>query len=61
MMQRFWAATLLYALVVFCQATAQHFTDVSMPVNYPGISDGCFDALNTTVTCPSLLIGLYPE
>jgi hypothetical protein len=60
-MQRLWTATLLYALVISYQATAQQFSGVPMPVNYPGISDGCFDALNTTVTCPSLLIGLYPE
>jgi hypothetical protein len=60
-MPRFWAAALLYGLVILCQATAQQFSERPMPVNYPGISDGCFDALNTTVTCPSLLIGLYPE
>jgi hypothetical protein len=60
-MPSFRTAALLYGLVILCQATAQRFTDVPVPVNYPGISDGCFDALNATVTCPSLLIGLYSE
>jgi hypothetical protein len=54
-------ATALCGLVLLCQTTAQQFSDVPLPVNYPGISDGCFDALNTTVTCPAFLIDISIE
>lgn len=38
------------------RVNAQRFDNLALGVDYPGISDVCADALNTTLTgCPSLL------
>ncbi|KAM0693758.1 hypothetical protein Q7P36_007015 [Cladosporium allicinum] len=60
-MLRFAIATALCGLAIICQTTAQQFSDVPLPVNYPGISDGCFNALNTTVNCPRFLPSISIE
>jgi hypothetical protein len=54
-MLRFAIATALCGLAIICQITAQRLPGVPLPVSYVGISAGCFDALNTTVACPSFL------
>jgi hypothetical protein len=51
-MLRFAIVAALCGLALICQTAAQQFSDVPQPVNYPGISDGCFHALNTTVKSP---------
>jgi hypothetical protein len=54
-MLRFAIATALCGVAIICQITAQRLPGVPLPVSYFGISAGCFDALNTTVACPSFL------
>ena len=51
------AAFALVASLVFVKCTkAQQFTDLPLYNVYPGVSDACTNALNTTVTnCPGFL------
>ncbi|OBT53418.1 hypothetical protein VE04_07002 [Pseudogymnoascus sp. 24MN13] len=40
-------------------ANAQQFKDTAMELDYPGVSENCMEALNTTApNCPSFLIGV---
>ncbi|CZR70102.1 uncharacterized protein PAC_20003 [Phialocephala subalpina] len=39
----------------FNLACAQQFTDLPLPPSWPGISSACYDALNTSVSCPGFL------
>jgi hypothetical protein len=60
-MLAFAVVTALYGRAIISQATAQQFEGIPLLFNYPGTSDGCFNALNTTVTCPSFLIDITIE
>jgi hypothetical protein len=60
-MLRFIIATALCGLAITCQTTAQKFSAMPSPVHYPGITDGCSNALNTIVNCPRFLFDISPE
>jgi hypothetical protein len=60
-MLRFAIAAVLCGLAIIHQTTAQKFSDVTSTVNYPGISDGCFSAMNTIVNCPGFLFNISPK
>lgn len=48
---------LLGATRLFPFTAAQQFTDTLLGLDYPGLSENCLEALNSTVTaCPSFLI-----
>jgi hypothetical protein len=57
-MLRFTMATALCGLAILYQITAQRFSNLQLLFDRSGISDGCSDALNTTVSYPSFLIGI---
>ena len=48
--------------VIFIGTHAQQLENITRIVSYPGLSDGCLDALNTTVaTCPFFLSSVSIE
>ena len=44
-----------FAALLLPSGYAQQFSDLPIPPSWPGISNACFDALNTTVSCPGFL------
>lgn len=51
--------TLLLLAHLASSANAQQFKDTAMELDYPGVSENCMEALNTTApNCPSFLIGV---
>jgi hypothetical protein len=49
-------ATILGLVVMGWRVNAQIFDNLALGIEYPGISDACADALNSTLSgCPSLL------
>jgi hypothetical protein len=39
---------------VFLSTQAQQFSDLPLNASWPGVSNSCFQALNTTVSCPGI-------
>ena len=55
-MHRILIATISGLACISGRVNAQRFDNLALGVDYPGISDTCADALNSTLTdCPSLL------
>ena len=48
-------AASLAALLLLPLSQAQQFSNLPLPVSWPGLSDPCFNALNTTVSCSAVL------
>lgn len=55
-MHRIFFATISGLIALSARVDAQQFDTLALGVDYPGISDACADALNSTLSgCPSLL------
>ena len=50
-------AAALCGLAIIYQTAAQQLSGV-LPLDDLGFSDGCLDAVNTTVTCPDFLLNI---
>ncbi|CZT52812.1 uncharacterized protein RSE6_14192 [Rhynchosporium secalis] len=48
-------AHFVFIFLLSAFAYGQQFTDLPLPASWPGISDLCFNALNSTVSCPAFL------